>query len=300
MLWGCAGAGSSAASSETESSETESSETESSETESEAESESEAEAEAEAEAESEAEAEAEAESESESGVEWVTREVRVDTPSHDTPGGAPHAIVHGTRQAERIVLFLHGWGGCARALAFEGEVACFENGPTRDGWGITQLHSARPQELLVVAQLSWLRRSGAAGRFTEDGFAATWIDALELPALPITLVAHSAGFETALAILQHGQLDDRVDRVVLFDALYAGTEGFTDWVGGTPNRRLLSYYTGSSSTRRQNRRLRRLAATRNLSVAEALGAETIVSLHTNTRHADVPMVHWAEALDAVR
>src|SRR5262249_11652235 len=47
----------------------------------------------------------------------------------------------------------------------------------------------------------------------------------------IDLVAHSAGYQTALAILEHGGIEaSRIHSLVLLDALYAETERFAKYI----------------------------------------------------------------------
>ena len=234
-------------------------------------------------------------------LRFETRALRLDAPSHRAPAGAPHAIVVAPtgRSPEAIFVFLHGWSGCVRVLANEGFVTCAEGESARRrrrGWGLAPLFaSAERPVALVFAQLLYNRRhAGAAGQFTEEGFAAGWLEALALPDdVPVVLLAHSAGFETALAWLRRGGLDERLRGVVLFDALYAGTERFAGWAQDVPAddpraRHLWSFHLGRGSTGRQNARLLGIAG----SDPRITVAESPVS------HGDVPAHHLVEVVRA--
>ena len=205
----------------------------------------------------------------------VTVEAHVERPTHDAPEGAPHAIVHlpaglDASRAIDVVVFLHGFRGCARVLALSGRVSCTEGRPARTGWGLIEEHDeAAANSVLVVMQLAFMERTGRAGRLAEDGvFGALLVDLLGAPfeehlgidvdlgALPITLVAHSAGYESALAILEHGRAEVRA--VILLDALYSGADRFASFVEGDDARTLVSLYTGRASTYRESQRLTEL------------------------------------------
>ncbi|HJL05778.1 MAG TPA: hypothetical protein RMH85_24265 [Polyangiaceae bacterium LLY-WYZ-15_(1-7)] len=234
-------------------------------------------------------------------LRWEIEERRLERPSHPgTPAGAPHAIVaRPDAPPVGAVVFLHGWSGCARVLALPGRVACVPGGPPRDGWGLVEAHEAAGvAAVFVLPQLAWRARDGRAGRYVREGFAAETLASLAIPArLPLTLVAHSAGFETALAWLRRGGLGDRVRHVVLMDALYAGTETFLAWVEAAPERRLVSFYTGRGSTARQNARLERLASRRGVRVSGSLDEDAPVRvLRSRVAHGDVPAEHLAETL----
>jgi pimeloyl-ACP methyl ester carboxylesterase len=236
---------------------------------------------------------------------------------------APSVIVHAgpsfdPRRPLRLVVFLHGWSGCARVLVSAGPTPCRDGAPPREGWALAdRFDEAGTDALFVIPQLAFLRRDGSPGRFADDGrfraFLIELLGALE-PMLGVTsidrlesvsLLAHSAGFETALALLAHGGVD--IDHVVLFDALYRGVEPFTSWVAGAPGRRLVSLYTGGR-TERQSRRLARHARAvldeASVSVgdpplADAVLAHRVTIARTTARHADVPAHHLAELLPAL-
>src|SRR5690606_38361263 len=133
-------------------------------------------------------------------------------------------------------------------LARAGEVRCARRWRTEPGWDLVRaLGPSRAR--FVLPQLAFRARDGSPGRFREPRFAPRFLDYLGLGDGPIVLAAHSAGFESALAWLR-SDVRDRVRAVVLFDALYAGTPTFVEWVAERDDRRLVSYVIGQGSTRR--------------------------------------------------
>lgn len=205
-------------------------------------------------------------------------------PSHPVPADAPHALVHAPTHFDaakplHLVVFLHGWRGCARALALAGRVRCRERGATRQGWNLTTLHDAAgTTTLFVVPQLAFNQRSSSPGRFRRPGYARCYIRQI-LQALTdkgrlrrsarqtfprLTLVAHSAGYRTAAAWLDQGDVASVVQTVVLLDALYDQPRSFSRWLIGARRRRrsgqLLTLFLPSGKTARQSQRLAQIVA----------------------------------------
>jgi len=249
--------------------------------------------------------------------------------AHQLPPRAPRVIVHAPAHLEGgepigLVLFFHGWSGCVRVLALRGDVGCLPGDRTRPGWGLAAAHDeAGTNSIFIAPQLLWLQRSGRAGRFAGRGFARQWLRWMirdhitprlglrELQRLdefgPITVVAHSAGFEAALAALQNGDLGTTVDRVILFDALYAGVEELLTWTLADERRRLLSVHGGSGSPRRNTRALLRLAAERlgheegdhqDHRAVPDLRTGRVHAMRTDVPHGDMPSVLMAQLLRA--
>lgn len=237
---------------------------------------------------------------------------------HDAPPGAPSAVVHapaGFDPSEplRLVVFLHGWRGCARVLAMPGRVRCAARDRQRDGWDlIGRFDEAGSRALFVVPQLAFMQRDGGAGGFREAGRFAAFLSELlaslrgrigpDRSVASVTLLAHSAGFETALAVIARGGAPVR--HVVLFDALYRGHGAFGQWALEAPERRLISLHTGQGRTASQSRMLARLVAHRGGEDAiavdpERLDAARVVVRETSVRHGDVPARHLAEVLRAL-
>jgi pimeloyl-ACP methyl ester carboxylesterase len=254
-----------------------------------------------------------------------TVELRLENAAFEV-ASAPSVLVHAppgfdpAQRPLRMVVFLHGWIGCVRMLALEGPTPCRDGERPREGWGLADRFDAGgPDALLVVPQLAFMERDGSPGRFREPGRFRAFVEEL-LAALapqlgvvsrselaPFTLLAHSAGFETALALLARGEVE--VGSVVLFDALYAGVEPFATWLAGAPERRLVSLYTGRGRTARQTGLLARRARTLlppgavavdpSTSLAEALRAHRLVVASSPVGHGVVPSRHLPEIVEGL-
>jgi len=246
-------------------------------------------------------------------VAATTLAIQVAEHSHEAPARAPHALVHvpeGFVASEPwdLVIFLHGWNGCVNVLMRPGRTRCMEGtGPERDGWDLAgAFDEAGINALFLMPQLAFRRREGSAGRFAEEAYAEGFVNAVAERVEPwpttaprrIVVAAHSAGFESALAWIEHGGLP--IDEVILFDALYAGTETFARWAS-IAGRRLVSIHTGRGSTARQSRRLARLAQRAGLAVGQSLSADApVVVMETSAPHREVPRAHLADCLGADR
>jgi hypothetical protein len=225
------------------------------------------------------------------------------------------------RRPIRLVVFLHGYRGCAAVLAAEGPTRCRAGDPPQPGWGLAARHDeAGTGSLFVVAQLALSARDGSPGRFGREGGFRTFLDEVlaqlshELGGprtvadlASITLLAHSAAFESALAVLRSGGVDDVLRHVVLLDALYSGGPAFLAWARGAPGRRLVSVHLGRGTTGERNRDLAARAA-RALGEQASVGdgaqlAEardhTVVVARSPASHGQVPARHLAEILRAL-
>ena len=187
--------------------------------------------------------------------------------SHET-GDAPTVVVHAPETFRpskplQLVVFLHGWDCCATSI-MDDEPCRADEAPR--GWSVAALHDeAGADSLLVVPQLAYLRRSSDPGRFAEPRFFRGFVEELLGEALrdelggprsireigTVTLVAHSAGYRTAMAIVDKGGL--AVDHVVLLDALYRGVAVFVRWLTGAPGRKLVSLHSDVRFTTQHNR-----------------------------------------------
>lgn len=241
---------------------------------------------------------------------------------------APSVVVHAPptfhpARPLRLVIFLHGWTGCARQLVTFGEVACRDGDRPREGWALAaRFDEGGSDALLVVPQLAFLRRDGRPGRFGEPGHFRSFLNEMlarlhgrlgdvDLSDVEsISLLAHSAGFETALAVLHRGAVDELVRHVVLFDALYRGVGPFSAWVAADPaGRRLVSIHTGSGRTASQSRmlvaRASRVAELEVVSrdteegLADLVAAHAVVVARSTAPHSRVPARHMPELLPAL-
>jgi hypothetical protein len=237
--------------------------------------------------------------------------------------GAPDAIVHAPAGFDptaplHLVLFLHGYRGCAEVLFEAGDaVRCRPDDPPRRGWALGAAHDeAGTNTLFVVVQLALWARDGSPGTFARRGRARAFVEELLTALEPqlgarrsvadlasITLLAHSAAFETSIAILRVGELDDRLRHVVLFDALYSGAPVFLAWATAAPSRTLLSFHGPRGTTALRNRdllhRARRAPTARISTRLEDARTHPILILETATPHASIPSHHLPETLRAL-
>lgn len=253
----------------------------------------------------------------------VVEAIHLDDDIHEIPNDAPSAFVawRTPHQPEApAVLFLHGWRGCATVLALPGEQRCSAKTPVEMGWGLVEafLRSSHPG-VFLLPQLSWRRRSGSPGKLRRPGFASQWLDralgeaarqrSRDLPRRRnVVVIAHSAGFESALALLDDDGL--QIEAIVLLDALYAGEARFERWALEHPDRRLVLVYTGHGTTARKSvalgARLRALLPEGDVSnetkerFEETIARHRVALLRSPTQHGDIPSRHLAELLRGLR
>lgn len=260
----------------------------------------------------------------------LTRPVRMRTAAYRL-ADAPSAVVHlppafDARAPLHLVVFLHGFSGCTQVLASAGRARCRAGDVEREGWNLTGHHDAAgTNTLLVIPQLAFMKRSGRPGCFAEHGCFRRFLEELLGETLAaelggprtlrdvagLTLVAHSAGFETALAILERGQVDEYVRAVVLMDALYSGAGGFARWLlaHARPDARLISMHLGRGGPARESKQLLRIArralGARRAGEADAgdlraaLREKRLVVTRARAPHRLVPEHHLAQVLAAL-
>ncbi len=258
-------------------------------------------------------------------------EATLSNAAFETPG-APSVVVHAPPGFDptaplHLVVFIHGWRGCARQLAHGGDVVCRDGAASVEGWDLAgRFDEAGVNALFVVPQLAFLTRDGSAGAMSRQGRFAAFVeemlgvvrDRIGPPSTldrvaSITLMAHSAGYETALAILSRGGVDAKISAVVLFDALYRGHARFADWILADgapeePGRRLVSLHGLAGRTVSQSdllaARLRgelgdQLAVRRAGALTDLIGAHRVVIARADAAHADIPARHMGEVLRAL-
>lgn len=230
-------------------------------------------------------------------------ELELSAPPH-APADAPDVMVHvpsrfSVTQPVELLIFLHGFSCCTRALLATEKTACTRGGALQHGYGLAALHErAHGNTLLVVPQLAFLQRRAGSPRFDRaGGFDAFLKDLLArlrspLGASPavagITLLAHSAGYKSAAQILRDRASVNIPNGLVLFDALYANWDIFAHWLGAAPGRRLISLYTRDAQTRLGNRQLQQALR----QAARGAGGEaTRHSLDARLLVAEVPTAH---------
>jgi hypothetical protein len=246
-------------------------------------------------------------------------EARLSTPPHP-PGDAPDVIVHvpshfdGARPFD-LVVFLHGFSSCARAIVARGAAACTRGGSAQRGYGLAAAHErAHTNTLLIVPQLAFLARRAEAPRFASGGgFDAMLRELLDGPLRDVTgpghgveqlhgvtLVAHSAGYRASAEILADPRRRANVTQLVLLDALYAGWDVFAAWARAERSRRIVSLFTHDPKTTLGNRRLAAALGSRIevrdfAQLEQRLARPGSVSTRVSTAHSQLPE-RYLEAL----
>jgi hypothetical protein len=231
-------------------------------------------------------------------------ELRLAGPPH-APGDAPDVIVHIPSRLDpkapiHWLVLLHGYSSCARALMASGAVPCERGRRPQRGYGLARVHEeARSNSLLIVPQLAYLARDSHAPRFEREGGFADFVRELRTllsarvgtsaPA-SFSLLAHSAGYAAAAAILADPRNAIDARNLVLFDALYARWDVFARWLKASSDRRLISLHTHDRDTTQGNQRLSAL-----LRGATATRARLRIQA-VATPHRDVPERHLPEVL----
>jgi pimeloyl-ACP methyl ester carboxylesterase len=246
-----------------------------------------------------------------------------------TPG-APSVIVHAPagfdpRAPLHLVVFLHGYNGCVNVLMAQGPSRCKAGAPERDGWDLGRYHDAAgTNTLFVVPQLVLAQRNGAPGAFGRpSGFRAfleellskTLTERLGGPrtmknVASLTLVAHSAGYQTAFAIAERGGVRAQLKAIVLLDALYAETNRYARIVEQLVPKglRFVSLYLERGTPRIENQRLvRRLKRTLGsvvtvadtADVARLVASKAVVIGEGRPPHRLLPEHHLTELLRAL-
>ncbi|MDP9037612.1 MAG: hypothetical protein M3O50_22675 [Myxococcota bacterium] len=161
-----------------------------------------------------------------------------DIVAHVPSGYDPRAPIH-------LVVFFHGSDQCIAQLALSGDIVCKPGGKPDVGAGVAWRHDdAGTMSLFAAPQLT-LWGGGTAGRFAERGYMRTFLEELlgdtfvggiggprSLEDIAsITLVGHSAGYLPVLEILRHGEWDEKIESVVLLDALFnGGADVLAKWI----------------------------------------------------------------------
>jgi hypothetical protein len=148
----------------------------------------------------------------------------------------------------RLVLFLHGHGS-----EIEATVARHLDLPG-------QLDRAGVNAVLIAPQLALDAQESAPGKFVEPGRAAAFFDealgvlraalggdAAAWRRASIVIVAYSGGYRTAAQLVKHGDLDARIEGLIMLDAFFADAGLYAAWLARHHHRAFLyALYTRSS------------------------------------------------------
>jgi hypothetical protein len=141
-----------------------------------------------------------------------------------------------------VVLYLHGWRGCAAAAFTSDEGTCGDAGSAGTDLA-AELDAAGVNALFVALETRFGLPTGEPGQLAMPGdgrqllrelfterLAGPLGCILPLEAIDrVALVAHSGGYQAAAALLSLGDLLS-VGEVALLDALYGGDDVFARWI----------------------------------------------------------------------
>ncbi len=233
--------------------------------------------------------------------------------------GAPQVVASTpsqTSDAVDVVLHLHGYEGCAEVIASRGATRCRPRARLQEGWDLAGAHAeSRTASWLVIPQLAFDTRDGSPGRLAREGGARRLIEetlsrvasvrGIATPRLrSVTVTAHSAGFETTIAVVRNGGLDGVLRHVVLFDAMYSGVGTFGAWAAADPQRSLVAFHTASGTPSRRAeelaQRYRRVLGDRLVAGERAtendIAPGRVVLLRARTGHRAVPRRYLAPTI----
>jgi hypothetical protein len=148
-------------------------------------------------------------------------------------------------QPLHLVLFFHGSDQCVAQIAMAGDIVCRPDVRPDVGAGLAWRHDDAGTGSIFAAPQFTLWGGGTAGRMGEAGYFRSLVEELLhdtfAPGLggprtlddlaDITIVAHSAGHVPLAALLERGDLDDKVKNVILLDATYDGmVDPYARWL----------------------------------------------------------------------
>jgi hypothetical protein len=196
---------------------------------------------------------------------------------------------------------------------FHGHKATLE----RDVWKRQQvpdqISSAGINAVLVAPQFAVDAADSSPGKFANPGAFARFLDeaAKQLARLqndpaaektfakmPVVLVAYSGGYVPAAWAIHKGGVANRIQGVVLLDALYGELDKFIPWITKSNRGFFVSAFTGS--TRRQNNTLENILAEKNVAYSTILDGRkwrqgvTFLSTPADVNHRDYVTRSWTE------
>lgn len=167
--------------------------------------------------------------------------------------------------------------------------------------------------VLVAPQFAFNALDSTAGRFYEPGFLAKFMDEAgrrlaelsgnpkgraAFDAMPVVFVAYSGGYVAAGWSAHHGGLGDRLQGILLFDALYGEFDKFANWIGRRGSGVFFSAH--SKSTRDGNTSLLASLGGRGIDALEELpgqlrpGSVTFLAASEDLVHFDFMTKAWVD------
>jgi hypothetical protein len=146
-----------------------------------------------------------------------------------------------------------------------------------------QLSDSGINAVLIAPQLALRAADSSAGKFWQPGAFARFLGEAaqhlgrlhgdpravrSFATMPVIIVAYSGGYLATAWCVHHGGIGNRLQGVVLFDALYGEVDTFTGWVSRKKSAFFVSTYTASTEGR--NLVMQRLLAERQIPFTTAL------------------------------
>lgn len=144
---------------------------------------------------------------------------------------------------------------------FHGNGATLERDVRRRQQVPRQVTESGLNAVLVAPQFAVNALDSSAGRFYEPGAFRRFVEEAaarlaqlhgdararaSFEQLPVVIVAYSGGYAPAAWVAHHGGIGDRLQGIILLDALYAEMDKFADWIAHRDNAFFFSAYTRSS------------------------------------------------------
>ncbi len=242
--------------------------------------------------------------------------------------GLPQAPFGGTiaRGDDSVIVFVpdryrfHADEGISALVHYHGHNSSAERAMTAHALR-EQLVDSRQNAILIVPQLAFMAADSSCGQLALPGafkrmlggavssaarFGRKTFGDSRFPERPqlgrVCVSAHSGGYHAAACSLRDGGVD--VSETYLFDALYAESEVFRDWVLArrgdpvTSRHKLVSYFAGGTTTEIMSNGLRAALERAGVEVSEelhegelsrrSLSHASAVFVRTTVAHSSVP------------
>jgi len=206
------------------------------------------------------------------------------------------------RRPSLLIVFFHGHGA-----KLADDVYLRQRVPA-------QLSASGVNAALVAPQLARDAADSSAGKFWEPGAFARFLgeaaqhlarlhgdrkSVRSFASMPVVIVAYSGGYLATAWSVHHGGLGNRLQGVVLFDALYGEIGTFADWITRQKSAFFISTY--SRSTEGRNTQLQTLLTERQIPFTTALqprlqpGSIAFLPAPKEAHHKDFLTHAWVDA-----
>jgi hypothetical protein len=206
------------------------------------------------------------------------------------------------RRPSLLIVFFHGHGA-----RLADDVYLRQRVPA-------QLSASGVNAALVAPQLARNAADSSAGKFWEPGAFARFLgeaaqhlaklhgdrrSVRSFASMPVMIVAYSGGYVATAWSVHHGGLGNRLQGVVLFDALYGEVATFADWITRQESAFFISTYTRYTEGR--NAQLQKVLAERRIPFTTALeprltpGSVAFLPAPKEAHHRDFLTHAWIDA-----